>query len=331
MKHLIAFALAILVCATAQAQIAEVDQETGPLKYGEPQVSRFQAGAEVTASRGACRNIRVMVAVPLECPEQEVTVVEEDFSREVGKVNYRLLDGGARQMLITIPRLNAGATARAVVTFEVRGRAILPPEEEATVLLELPERPSRDIRRYLAASPYIEARDKRIRSLAGELWHQAVEVDGQVASEPTAWQRIETLYDYVQDNVKYIEEVEDKSAVNTLRDGNADCHGRAALFVALCRASDVPARIVWVNNHCFSEFYLEDSDGAGYWFPAESAGTRAFGEMPLTRTVLQKGDNFRVPERPRDRLRYASDYLIGVPVPGSGQPKARFIREHIEL
>jgi hypothetical protein len=98
----------------------------------------------------------------------------------------------------------------------------------------------------------------------------------------------------------------------------------------MCRACDVPARIVWVNNHCFAEFYLQDADGVGYWFPAESAGTRAFGEMPLTRPILQKGDNFKVPERPRDRLRYASDYMVGLPLPGSGQPKVRFIRELID-
>ena len=52
-------------------------------------------------------------------------------------------------------------------------------------------------------------------------------------------------------------------------------------------------------------------------------------EMPLARTILQKGDNFRVPERPRIKLRYASDYLIGLPVPGSGKPRVRYIRNQL--
>ena len=48
--------------------------------------------------------------------------------------------------------------------------------------------------------------------------------------------------------------------------------------------------------------------------------------MPLARTILQKGDNFRVPER-KEKLRYASDYLIGLPTPGGGKPKVKYIRE----
>jgi hypothetical protein len=51
--------------------------------------------------------------------------------------------------------------------------------------------------------------------------------------------------------------------------------------------------------------------------------------MPLARTILQKGDNFRVPERKRERLRYASDFMIGLPTPGGGRPKVNYIREQI--
>jgi hypothetical protein len=93
----------------------------------------------------------------------------------------------------------------------------------------------------------------------------------------------------------------------------------------------VPARLVWVHNHCYPEFYLQDADGEGHWLPAESAGTRAFGEMPIARTIMQKGDNFRVPERPRDRLRYASDYLTGKPATkGSGKPSVKYLREVVD-
>jgi hypothetical protein len=49
--------------------------------------------------------------------------------------------------------------------------------------------------------------------------------------------------------------------------------------------------------------------------------------MPLPRVILQKGDDFRVPERPRERLRYASDYLLGFPVPGGGKPRVKYFRE----
>ncbi len=117
--------------------------------------------------------------------------------------------------------------------------------------------------------------------------------------------------------------------MKTLADASGDCQNISALFVALCRTAGVPARIVWVHEHNYAEFCLVDPQGKPHWFPCESSGTRAFGEMPLARTILQKGDNFRVPERPRIKLRYASDYLIGLPVPGSGKPRVRYIRNQL--
>src|SRR5262245_3820210 len=47
-------------------------------RIGKPQKVRFRVGAEITASRGACRNIVAMVAVPIECTEQQVVTIEED-------------------------------------------------------------------------------------------------------------------------------------------------------------------------------------------------------------------------------------------------------------
>jgi hypothetical protein len=86
--------------------------------------------------------------------------------------------------------------------------------------------------------------------------------------------------------------------------------------------------MVWVDGHQYAEFYLEDADGAGHWYPVQSAGTRAFGEMPTPKVILQKGDNFRVPERRRERLRYASDYTLLLAEPRF-KPKVQYIREQL--
>jgi hypothetical protein len=75
---------------------------------------------------------------------------------------------------------------------------------------------------------------------------------------------------------------------------------------------------------------MEDAEGHGQWYPCESAGTRAFGDMPIARPILQKGDNFRVPER-KDHLRYVSDFLVGVPTPGGGKPGYKFIRDQQQI
>src|SRR5687767_9830126 len=104
--------------ATAQI-LADEEAVASAARFGEAKTIRFRVGAEITASRGACRGIVAMVTVPLECPEQQVKILEEDFSSEVGEVTYRDLQEGARQMLISVPFLPSGATARAVITTEV--------------------------------------------------------------------------------------------------------------------------------------------------------------------------------------------------------------------
>ncbi|QDU89966.1 Transglutaminase-like superfamily protein [Pirellulimonas nuda] len=316
------FALLVtLVARDAPAQLAEADAGASAVQYGEPRAGRFRVGAEITASRGACRAIRAMVAVPLECPEQSVRIVKEEFSPDVESVSYRDLQGGARQMLITVPRLADGATATAVVTFEVVTRPILPPSDAVTAGLKIPRSTPRDLRKYVTVSPFIQSRDSKFRSWSRELL-------AGLTDEASDWQRVEAFYDAMLEKIEYAEGV-DKSALETLRDGQADCFGRSAVFIALCRAAGVPARAVWVQDHCYAEFYLEDEEGEGAWFPAESAGTRAFGEMPLARTIMQKGDNFRIPERPKDRLFYATDFLVGLPMPGSGKPSVKYIREPV--
>ncbi|MAT68035.1 MAG: hypothetical protein CMJ58_00770 [Planctomycetaceae bacterium] len=146
------------------------------------------------------------------------------------------------------------------------------------------------------------------------------------AAEPTIWEEVEALYDYTLDHVKYEEGV-DKSAVQVLGEGVGDCQAIGALFVAMCRTHKVPARLVWVHDHQYAEFYLADETGEGHWYPIETAGTPAFGEMRIPRVILQKGDNFRVKERRGEKLRYASDFLTGLPTPGGGKPSVKYIRE----
>ena len=303
--------------ASAAAAAAEDDDPESAPRFGEPKTTRFRVGAQISAVNGACRGIVAMVTIPLECPEQKVTIVSEDFSPEIGEVTYRPLPGGeVTQMLISVPRLNAGATAHAIITAEVTTSTILPPEK--TDNLKIPKKIPSNVRVYTNPSPYIEINNQRIRALNKEV----MESVGETAND---WEKIEKIYDAVLEKIEYVEGP-DKGAVEALTDKQADCQGRSAVFIAVCRANKIPARMVWVNGHVYPEFYLEHEEGKGHWYPCESAGTRAFGEMPLCRTILQKGDNFRVPER-KEKLRYASDFVIGLPTPGGGKPKVKYIRE----
>jgi len=100
-----------------------------------------------------------------------------------------------------------------------------------------------------------------------------------------------------------------------------------SLFIAICRAANIPARTVWVPGHCYPEFYLVDEKDEGHWFPCQAAGSEAFGGIPEHRPILQKGDNFRPPYNRRDHQRYLAEHLTGTPTPGGGRPQVKFVRE----
>ena len=413
--------LSLCLAIGSQVCTAQIKQVTPPdqlVTFGDATVVRYRVGTTLTAARGPVKNVFAMMAVPLECPEQEVLIVDEDISTAVDSVEYRMLGEGVKQMLITIPYLAAGEEAHALVTFEVRTRTILPPEEKIIESLVIPKKVDRDQKRYLGRSDYIQSSDSKIRrtlkeilfpeetaaaetgvkpqdetqdesaeeeaasspelraraphpKLSGLLTARQGEAESKATDSPTSlltqppavtpptnvegsketpptnvegseksspqspapspqpltdWHKVEKLYDYVISTVKYLEG-EDQSALETLQKKQGDCHDISALFVALCRAAKIPARMVWVHEHQYAEFALADAVGNLHWFPCESAGIRAFGEMPTPRVIMQKGDNFRIPERPRERFRYASEFLTADPIPGSGRPKQKFIRE----
>ncbi|MEL7338393.1 MAG: transglutaminase-like domain-containing protein, partial [Planctomycetota bacterium] len=140
----------------------------------------------------------------------------------------------------------------------------------------------------------------------------------------TDWQHIAAIYDWVRENINYVEG-KIKSAVQALKDKTGDCEEMTSLFVALCRASKIPARMVWVQGHCYPEFYMEDPEGQGVWFPCQAAGTRQFGRMEDYRLLLQKGDRFKIPGQ-RQPVRYVAENF-SCTRKGSAAPAPIFIRQ----
>ena len=87
--------------------------------------------------------------------------------------------------------------------------------------------------------------------------------------------------------------------------------------------------MVWVQGHCYPEFYLQDEDEGEHWFPCQVAGPRAFGSMPDHRPILQKGDNFRIPET-KQRRRYVAVQLKAAAVQGT-PPSVTEVMEFVPL
>jgi transglutaminase-like putative cysteine protease len=283
------------------------------IQFGSAVTQRYKVGVIITAPAAPCGGVYATVPVPTDWPEQQVKIVNEEISPSVKEVGYRTLDNGVKQMLISIPNLNPSETAQALVTFEVTKRAILAPEDPQQFVA--PKKPSRQVTPFLAASPYIESTNARIKALAKEI----------VQDKESAWEKVEAIYDYVREHVQY-QDGPLKGALAALKDGTGDCEELTSLFIALCRANKIPARTVWVPGHCYPEFYLEDVDGQGHWIPCQAAGTRDFGSMPDTRAILQKGDNYRVPEK-KEPQRYVAEFLTVKSIRGTGQPQVRFVRE----
>ena len=305
--------LAAAWAGPAAAQFLEGDTAAAAPTLGDMRTQKYRVGVRVTADGGPCRDIYATLPVPADWPEQKVAIAKEELSPEVRGLRYRTLPGGVKQMLVEIPSLPAGRTAQALVTFTLERSAILPPKDPSALVV--PAKPDRSLRGFLSTSPYVESRHPKIVRLA--------KTTGEGLE---GWRKVEALYDCVRDKVEY-RNGPLKGAAKALADGWGDCEELTCLFIAMARAEGIPARTVWVEGHCYPEFYLVDGEGTGFWFPCQAAGTRSFGGMPDQLPILQKGDNFRDPDRPGKSLRYVSEFMRGAATDGGGQPRVEWVRE----
>ncbi|MHC2070722.1 transglutaminase-like domain-containing protein [Bremerella sp. T1] len=307
--------LAILCPQTAWAQFENVqpDEAESATVLGTAKTTKYQVGVKIQAVGGPCAGLTATIPVPADWPEQTVRLSDEEISPEIGRVGYRLVEGTVKEMMISVPRLNPGQTAVAVITVEVERRSASPPEDTSGLIV--PRRLPLAMRRYLGSSPYIESRH-------GEIRRKASEITKDIESD---WDKVEAIYDWVRDNISYTS-MKPTNAVTALREEKGDFEDVTGLFIALCRASDIPARTVWIPSSSYAEFYLEDAEGVGHWYPCRVAGDRAFGEMPDHPIILQKGDNFRIPGR-KDPVRFVNEKLSGKSVRGGGKPQVEFVRE----
>jgi hypothetical protein len=306
----------LLSAAPAAAQFKEGDP--GGARIGEARAQKWQTGFEVSAVGGPCKSIVAYMPVPVEWPEQQVKIAAQDVS-PAAKVSYQPLDG-IQVMVIRVPMIQANETVKALVTFEVLRSVQLPPDKKERNAFVLPEVKELEgpLRRYLAASPKIEVNDPGIRKAAKTVG----------ADKEKAWERVEALYDWARGQVKYKQGGACKGAVAALKDGVGSHEDITSLFIALCRAANIPARTVWVPEFCYAEFYLLDAKGEGHWIPCQPAGARTFGEMPDTKPILAKGDSFHPPYPSREKqVRYLGENLTCTPLQNGGRPRVKSVKQ----
>lgn len=296
-----------------------MDDTVAPVLLPEPTVSTWQFGLELSTPV-PCTDIVATFVVPRDYPEQKVRIVDRQLDRPLSVEVRNLPQDTARQIVVTANRIPGGAKLSATVTMEITKHNIGPPV--STNELRIAPKIDRDLKMFTGNSPHINASHGSIRRAGRELTDQ---LDSQI--ELNDWGRVEAIYDFVREKVRYVEGPI-RNASDALRDGKGDCEDMTSLFVAMCRNASVPARMVWIPGHCYPEFYLIDDKDRGHWYPCQVAGTRAFGEMPESRPILQKGDKFKIPESTAP-VRYLAEHFR-CDKRGRGNPRPKFVLKQIQ-
>lgn len=307
--------LLLLTTAPLGGQFVDEGANSSDSLLVHEQPVQMQVGIIVHSTGSPLKGVQGSTPVPIDWPEQQVKIIAEESSPQVRRVSYEMVGDTVKRMVVQIPFIRAGDTAQVLVTFECLRYHIVAPEETDQFVIPRSKQLTPKLRRYLGPSPQIETKNSKIRKMAHEI----------VRDVPGDWNKVEAIYDWVRDHVEY-KNGPLKGAYEALKDGDGDCEELTSLFIAFCRVNGIPARTVWIPGHCYPEFYLLDANQKGHWFPCQVAGTRAFGSMPEYRPILQKGDNFRIPEK-KGRQRYVSEQLKIVDVPGGKNPKVEFVRK----
>jgi hypothetical protein len=267
----------------------EPTEMTAGIQLSNPRKMEMQFGMRFFSNDNYCTQLHATIPFPMNWPEQTVRIINSEIPNNA-RWTWRDLPGIAkqpalvRQLVMDIPSLSPNDQLNLLVNVEIEKHFIDAPPD--TSVFVIPKTIPAELNWFIKSSPYIDIEIGEIKRVAK-----------QIASEEpaTAWEHVEKIYDWVRANIEYrkgkLRQIKD-----SLKDKQGDCEEMTGIFVALCRASKIPARCVWVPQHCYPEFYLEDPQGNGHWFPCQAAGDKQFGQMHDYRPILQKGDRFKVPE-----------------------------------
>jgi hypothetical protein len=258
---------------------------------------RFRIGLRINADRGAFHRATATVVNPIDWPEQKLELVDEQAPFGV-QIETRNAGHTAQQIVMRIPGISPGTAIECTRTYDLtRWTQRVKPEARAQLVAVAAER----ARPLLLPSDGIECTHAEVRKFASE----AIEDKDEV------WDRVNALFHATRGRIKYTLGPF-SGALAGLRTGQGDCEELSCLFIAACRASGVPARIVWGPEHTWTEFALADPDGKLVWIPADPSKERELGVINHFTPILQKGDRFSVPEMPAKPQRYLVPVCTGM-------------------
>jgi hypothetical protein len=277
--------------------------------YLEPRPYSLDIGIELTGD-GEATSVQAATPVPSEHPEQKI----EDVQLEIEGCQARIqpVGEGAAELYLSAPRIRGGQTLRAIAHYRLTLKKQYWGFSQERFAARQPLPPVEVRRRYLQNSPGIESTAPEVKQLLAQL---------RGADQPHPWMLAERFRTWISKSIRpqigsFI------GVANSLNRGVGDCEEMAGIFVALCRAASIPARLVWVPNHNWAEFYLTDREGTGHWIPAHTACYPWFGWTGVHELVIQKGDRVTPPHE-RKPQRLLGDWLQWL----GKKPQARYVAE----
>jgi len=278
--------------------------------YLEPRQYELSIGVELSGE-GDATNVQASTPVPIEHPEQKV----DDVKLETDGCEARLqqIGEGAAQLLVAASQIARGQKIRALahykLTLSKQYFAYGPDKFPA----RQPPAPAAIRKLYLQDSPGIQTGSPLVKKLL----HQLRGTDEKLHP----WQLVERAQAWINENLRrlpgpFI------GVVNARERKEGDCEEMAGIIVALCRLTEIPARLVWVPNHNWSEIYLTDHEGQGHWVPIHTGCYQWLGWTGAHELVIQKGDRVTPPHERRPQR------LLGDWRQWSGaKPAGRFIAD----
>ncbi|MHA1126485.1 MAG: transglutaminase-like domain-containing protein [Candidatus Heimdallarchaeota archaeon] len=224
-------------------------------------------------------NFTSFIALPVTISPQQI-VRSLELSPDEQKISTDV--EGNHWTRYDIPRIDSGKRRTFGYTAFIEMSPMVIPRHNFDVTTSNPYS-EKFLEKYLRSEPHIESDHPEIMELAKTIKNR----------NPLKFAR--NAINTVNNRLKYEIQPDEYGAAFAIEKGKGDCTEYSALFVALCRATGIPARVVagfthaqnW-ERHATAEFLV-----AGRWIPVDVTGYRdstiLFGSLP-SNIIITRGN-----------------------------------------
>ena len=99
----------------ADQETADTDKQTEDtpsgaigVTFSNPVDNKWKVGVRIIGASKVARNMLVTIPVPSDWPEQQVVTASEEIPANVDEVQFRDLESGVRQLVLTVPVVRRG-------------------------------------------------------------------------------------------------------------------------------------------------------------------------------------------------------------------------------